>query len=168
MNRFRLAAIFACVVLFASCGTKNVSEPEVVDDGSDSLAALAKFDSLVTEAISGVWSYEAIQTISGAKTTITANATILPSGEASDTITTRSSSGGVVDNPSYATQRTWSLAGKDLVFAKTSCSKRGNDGTWASETCVQPLNDTLDADSLLDGSLLALRGRLGALSYQRR
>jgi len=168
MNRFRLAAIFACVVLFASCGTKNVSEPEVVDDGSDSLAAQARFDSLVTEAISGIWSYETIQQIGGAKTTITANATVLPSGVSSDTITTLNTSGGSVDNPSYATQRTWNISGKNLVFVKTSCSKQGNDGIWAAQTCAEPLNDTLDADSLLDGSLLALRSHLGPLPYQRR
>lgn len=168
MNRFRLAAFFACVVLFASCGTKNVSEPEVTDDGSDSLVAQAKFDSLVTEAISGVWRYETIETVSGVRKTITANAVVLPTGTSSDTITTRSSSGGVVDNPSYATQRTWSLSGRNLVFAKTSCSQRGNNGAWSNDVCVTPLNDTLNADSLLDGSLLALRGRQGSLTYQRR
>lgn len=168
MNRFRLAAFFACVVLFASCGTKNVSEPEVTDDGSDSLAAQAKFDSLVTEAISGVWGYESIQMISGVKTTITANATVLSSGVSSDTITTQSWSGDENSNPPYATLRTWSIAGKDLVFVKTSCSEQGNDGIWAAQTCAEPLNDTLNADSLLDGSLLALRGRQGSLIYQRR
>ena len=167
MNRFRLAAIFACVALFASCGTKNVSEPELIDDGSDSLAAQATFDSLVTEAISGVWGYETLLTDSGLKATLTANATVLPSGVSSDTITTRRQSEVGFTTLVYATQRTWSISGKDLVFVKTACSKR-DGGVWAPLTCAEPLNDTLDADSLLDGSLLALRSHLGPLTYQRR
>lgn len=167
MNRFRLAAISACVVLFASCGTKNVSEPQVSDDLTDSLTQ-AEFAALVGSKLSGNWSYEAIETISGVRTTITANATILPSGTSSDTLETRSSSQGVIDNPMYATQRSWSLSGRNIVFVKTSCSQRGNDGVWASGACLAPLNDTLNADSLLDGSLLALRGRQGSLIYQHR
>ncbi len=165
MNRFRLAAIFACVVLFASCGTKNVSEPEVVDDGSDSLAAQARFDSLVTEAISGIWDYKPTPN-PGAETSIAARIVVLPSGKSYDTITVLNRA--TEENSWHATERTWNLSGKALIFTQISCRKLGNDEKWVDQTCAEPLNDTLEADSLLGGSLLALRGRLGALSYQRR
>lgn len=128
MNRFRLAAFFACVVLFASCGTKNVSEP--VDP---------------TLSIEGTWAMDTAVEISGKTVGFGGRFLFHPNRTASDTMERFSSNGEIRTNPWYATKWTWSVVRDDIAMTKESCSVRDSGGHWLASTCLPPLQDTIAA-----------------------
>lgn len=167
MNRtLPFAALFLLIGLLIGCG-KEVEEPPLGSQSQDTVGLVNK-DSLIAARIVGVWSFETIETVDGRRKTTTARATVQNNGSAFDSIETYSNNAGTIDNPIFATERTWKTSSSNLIFTKTSCQKRDNAGIWGAISCAAPLDDTLKVDSLLSGKPITLRGPAGTVTYHRQ
>ena len=166
MNRtLPFAALFLLIGLLIGCG-KEVEEPPLGSQSQDTVGLVNK-DSLIAQQIAGSWYFEGIQNDGGVEKNVSAWVAVAKNGVSADTIETYSNSGGVIDNPRFATSRSWKTSSGNIIFTKTACQKRDNAGIWGSISCSAPLDDTLAVDSILSGKPIVLRGPTGKVVFRK-
>lgn len=165
MNRIVPSAVLFLSLLMVGCGKEASESPTGTE--TPGTPPQANKDSLVAERIAGHWQFEGSQNEGGVTKTVTAWVDVQKNGSSTDTIETYSAAGGKFDNPRYATSRTWVLSASKLIFTKSSCQKRDNDGVWGSIDCGSPIYDTLHVDSILAGKPIVFRGATGEVTYKK-
>lgn len=167
MNRFWLVSVFASIGFFASCGKDHISDPNPLP--TDTLGTKDSVPVVPTALdIAGTWKVDTRVDYKGSRYAANGSLVALANGTIADTLKLFANLGGVIDNPYFATRRTWIANDSQVVVTKVECAARDNNGRWTPTVCDQPLADTIRGKA--GTSLADIRIRLegvGTLIYNK-
>ena len=131
-NALRSSILFAMLSLLLSCN--DTSSPTAPPSG----AAAAK-----GPGIMGTWTLDTTLTIAGLVNDINGTFVVTSDSVAIDTLERYNNDGSDVEDLFWYTKRSWTTAGNDVIFTKTTCRRTDFLGGWATINCLTPLKDTV-------------------------